>query len=94
MRYRGRAAGAAAPGRALRRINADTIDYRFTVEDPRTFHRPYTVAIPMRKAPVDDRIYDHACHEGNHAMLNILKAGRANEQAAIEGALLVSRQRN
>ena len=33
------------------RINADTIDYRFTVEDPATFTRPYTVAIPMRKAP-------------------------------------------
>ena len=32
------------------RINADTIDYRFTVEDPATFTRPYTVAIPMRKA--------------------------------------------
>jgi hypothetical protein len=75
------------------RIDADTIDYRFTVEDPATFTRPYTVAIPMRKAPDSDRIHEYACHEGNHAMLNILKAGRANEQAAMAGAQLVSRQR-
>jgi hypothetical protein len=75
------------------RINENTIDYRFTVEDPATFTRPYTVAIPMRKAADDERIFEYACHEGNHAMVNILKAGRANEQAAMEGARLVSQQR-
>jgi hypothetical protein len=75
------------------RINAETIDYRFTVEDPATFTKPYTVAIPMRKAPIDARIYEYACHEGNYAMLNILTGGRANEQAAMEGARLVSQQR-
>jgi hypothetical protein len=77
----------------FRRINADTIDYRFTVEDPATFTRPYTVAIPMRKTPSDTRLYEYACHEGNYAMLNILRGGRADEQAAMEGALRVSRQR-
>jgi hypothetical protein len=75
------------------RINADTIDYRFTVEDPATFTRPYTVAIPMRRASSDARIYEYACHEGNYAMLNILTGGRANEEAAMEGARLVSQQR-
>ena len=75
------------------RINADTIDYRFTVEDPATFTRPYTVAIPMRKAADNERMFEYACHEGNHAMVNILKAGRANEEAAMEGARLVSQQR-
>jgi hypothetical protein len=38
-------------------------------------------------------MFEYACHEGNHAMVNILKAGRANEEAAMEGARLVSRQR-
>jgi hypothetical protein len=75
------------------RINENTIDYRFTVEDPATFTRPYTVAIPMRKAADDERIFEYACHEGNHAMVNILKAGRANEEAAMVGARLVSQQR-
>jgi hypothetical protein len=75
------------------RINADTIDYRFTVEDPATFTRPYTVAIPMRKAQDTEQMFEYACHEGNHAMVNILKAGRANEELALEGARLVSQQR-
>jgi hypothetical protein len=75
------------------RINADTIDYRFTVEDPATFTRPYTVSIPMRKAAATDQMFEYACHEGNHAMVNILKAGRANEELALEGGRLVSQQR-
>jgi hypothetical protein len=77
----------------FRRINADTIDYRFTVEDPQTYSRPYTVAIPMRKADSDTRIHEYACHEGNYGMVNLLKAGRANEKGAIEASDLVSRQR-
>jgi hypothetical protein len=75
------------------RFDAATIDYRFTVEDPQTFTRPYTVAIPMRKAPGETQLYEYACHEGNYAMMNLLKSGRANEQAAVEAASLVSRQR-
>ena len=76
------------------RIDARTIDYRFTVEDPVTYTRPYTVAIPMRRD--DDAqtyIFEYACHEGNYAMVNLLKAGRANEQGAVEASDLVSRQR-
>ena len=75
------------------RIDADTIDYRFTVEDPQTFTRPYTVAIPMMKADSETRLYEYACHEGNYAMVNLLKSGRANEQAALEASERVSRQR-
>ena len=74
------------------RINATTIDYRFTVHDPVTFTRPYTVAIPMRKS-VENGIPEYACHEGNYGMPNLLKAGRANEKGAIEAAALVRRQR-
>jgi hypothetical protein len=75
------------------RVDANTIDYRFTVEDPQTYTRPYTVAIPMRKATADTRIFEYACHEGNHAMLNLLRGGRSDEQGAIEAARLVSQQR-
>ena len=39
------------------RTSATTIDYRFTVEDPVTFAKPYTVALPMRKNNAQDRIY-------------------------------------
>jgi hypothetical protein len=47
----------------------------------------------MRKAAPSDQLHEYACHEGNYAMVNILKAGRANEEAALEGAQLVSQQR-
>ena len=77
-------------------IDANTIDYRFTVEDPQAYTRPYTVAIPMRRRDAGDllnHLFEYACHEGNHAMVNLLKAGRADEQAALDAAALVRQQR-
>jgi hypothetical protein len=75
------------------RIDDNTIDYRFTVDDPQTFTRPYTVAIPMRKDPAQNVILEYACHEGNYAMVNLLNAGRRDEQQALDAAALVRRQR-
>ena len=75
------------------RVDAETIDYRFTVEDPLTYERPYTAAIPMRRRENQDPIHEYACHEGNYAMVNLLRAGRADEQLALDAAALVSRQR-
>ena len=75
------------------RVDANSIDYRFTVEDPVTFTRPYTVAIPMRKDDTQTGIAEYACHEGNYAMIHLLKAGRADEKQAIEAAALVRDQR-
>ena len=91
-----------ASGETLRLVerftltDANTIDYRFTVEDPQAFTRPYTVAIPMRRRDASEllnHLFEYACHEGNHAMVNLLTAGRADEQAALDGAALVRRQR-
>jgi hypothetical protein len=73
--------------------DANTIDYRVTVEDPETFARPYTAAIPMQRSATDVTLFEYACHEGNHAMVNLLHAGRADEQQALDAAALVSRQR-
>jgi hypothetical protein len=61
----------------LTRIDADTLLYEFTVSDPKTWTRPWTVAIPMKK--VDVPIYEYACHEGNYALRNILAGARAQE---------------
>ena len=75
------------------RVDAETIDYRFTVDDPATYERPYTAAIPMRWRENQEPIYEYACHEGNYGMLNLLSGGRADEQLALDAAALVSRQR-
>ena len=45
------------------RTGPDTVDYRFTVEDPTTFTRAWTASIPM--TTLSERIYEYACHEGN-----------------------------
>ena len=81
----------------FRLVDANAIDYRFTVEDPRTYTRPYTVSIPMTRRDTDgdplNHLFEYACHEGNHGMMNLLSAGRTDEQQALEAAARVSRQR-
>jgi hypothetical protein len=66
------------------RADADTIDYRFTVDDPTTYTRAWTVAVPLTKADIP--IYEYACHEGNYGMKNLLSEARAKERAAEEAA--------
>ncbi len=61
----------------FRRIDADTIDYQFTVDDPRSFTRPWTAAIPMTRT--EGPIFEYACHEGNYGMTNLLSGARAEE---------------
>ena len=65
------------------RIDEDTIDYRFTVTDPVTFTRPWTVAAPMVRT--DGPLFEYACHEGNYAVPNVLRGARALEQAEAHG---------
>jgi hypothetical protein len=66
------------------RINADTILYRFTVEDPTAFTRTWTGEAPLTRTP--GPIYEYACHEGNYGMANILSGARAEEKAMEEAA--------
>ena len=54
------------------RINADTLEYKITVEDPMTFSKPWTATIPISRLADDTQIYEYACHEGNYAMPNLL----------------------
>jgi hypothetical protein len=60
------------------RIDPDTILYRFTVDDPTAFTRPWSGEAPMTKTA--GPIYEYACHEGNYQMTNILKGARAEEK--------------
>jgi hypothetical protein len=67
------------------RVAADRIDYRFTINDPTTYTRPWTAALPLASLP-DYVIYEYACHEGNYAISHALSGARALEQAAADGA--------
>jgi hypothetical protein len=64
------------------RVDAKTLQYEYTVNDPSTYTKPYTAMIRMTPAPGSGRIYEFACHEGNHGMVGILSGHRAQERAA------------
>jgi len=69
----------------LTRLDADTIEYRFTVEDPTTWTRPWTVSYPIVRT--SGPIYEFACHEGNYGLRDILSGARYEEKLAEETAL-------
>jgi hypothetical protein len=62
------------------RTGPDTMEYRFTVDDPKTWSKPWTAQIDMSKT--SDQIYEFACHEGNAiSMIGTLRGARMAEQA-------------
>ena len=66
------------------RVDAQTIDYTFTLEDPEVFSRPWTASAPMTtdhasRGVTAGNIWEYACHEGNYAMINILRGARLEE---------------
>jgi hypothetical protein len=63
------------------RVNANTINWQATIEDPKVYTSAWTVAMPLN-LELDYKMFEYACHEGNHAMPNTLSAGRAEDAAA------------
>ena len=64
------------------RLDANTIDYQFTIDDPKTFTRPWTAVRPATRVTGGVSIFEYACHEGNYAMRGMLAGARAAEKAA------------
>jgi hypothetical protein len=62
------------------RIDAKTIQYEATVDDPKTWTGPWRVSFPLQRDD-DYGFYEYACHEGNNAMRNILSGARAAERS-------------
>jgi hypothetical protein len=61
----------------LRRVDDKMLLYRFTVEDPDTWGRPWSGEYTW---PVtDQRIYEYSCHEANYALGNVLRGARQQE---------------
>ena len=63
----------------FRRTSENALDYRFTITDPDTWTRPWTVALPLNRE--EGLIYEYACHEGNHSLRHMLESIRATEKA-------------
>ena len=63
------------------RVDPKTILYKFTVEDPATWAKPWTGEYPW--VATNDQIFEYACHEGNHALGDILRGARLLEKEGI-----------
>jgi hypothetical protein len=64
------------------RVSPTIILYKFTIDDPTAFTKPWTGETPL--AAQDGPVYEYACHEGNYAMMDILAGARAEEKKAEE----------
>lgn len=70
------------------RVDVQTLDYEFTMTDPRMFTRPWTARVPMTtdhesRGVTSGPMYEYACHEGNYGLLNILRGARAEDEAHV-----------
>ena len=62
-------------------VDAKTISYEVTVEDPHVFSQPWKVALPLNRDQ-KYQIFEYACHEGNvRYMAGTLAGGRARDKA-------------
>jgi hypothetical protein len=60
------------------RASPDRLSWTATIDDPRTWSRPWTIGMPL--AAERDRVMPYECHEGNYGLRNILSAARAEER--------------
>lgn len=68
----------------LTRTAENTIEYKFTVNDPSTWTKPWTAIEPISQ--VDGPMFEYACSEGNNGLVNILEGARMAEKEAKEKA--------
>ena len=59
----------------------DTIIHTYTVEDPATWTRPWTVELPMHR--INGPMLEYACNENNEDIFSTLKNARAQEQGKL-----------
>ena len=67
----------------ITRVANDTIQYEATVDDPATWTGPWKVLVPLTSQPGYE-VFPYECHEGNHALRNMLSAARAEEKVIYE----------
>ena len=65
------------------RVDADTLRYEFTVEDPTRWTSPWSGELPLRRT--DESLFEYACHEGNYSIVNMLSGARAEDREAARG---------
>ena len=72
------------------RVDSKRIDYEATITDSTRFTRPWTVrfalsADPSTRGVTAGPLFEFACHEGNHALSNVLRGARAQDTTRPSG---------
>jgi hypothetical protein len=68
------------------RMGPNEMRYEVTVDDPKTYVRPFTIGFPLTQEPGYQN-FEYACHEGNYAMFDSLSGARAKEKEKAAAAL-------
>lgn len=66
----------------FKRINAQTIEYKFTIDDPSTWTRPWSAIVPLNIST--GPLFEYDCSENNNDAVNILAGARAFEKKTAE----------
>ena len=69
-------------------VNPTTIKYDYTLEDPRTWTRPWSVESYIPRVPPG--IFEFACHESNYGVMNVVKGAQIREKELIDKGLPIS----
>lgn len=69
--------GASTVIERLTRVSDTEVVYQFSVVDPTVYHAPWMAEYSIYKS--DHQNYEHACHEGNYSLPNILRGARVLE---------------
>ena len=78
----------------FRRVDAKTLEYSVTIEDPTVWTKPWTVKQEWSGRTSSNRIYyEPRCHEGNYGLPTLLLGARTEERAFAEGAVPIRRRR-
>ena len=73
------------------RLDPETIEYRYTVDDPKVFVRPWTTVVywsldSWSAKGKQDRLFEYACHEHNYGMANAIRGARVDRKSALDEA--------
>ncbi len=64
----------------IRRVDADNLDWQWTVTDASVYSQPWTGSLPLTSTA--GPLFEYACHEGNYGLYNILAGARVEEARA------------
>jgi hypothetical protein len=62
------------------RVDATTLNYEFTIDDPKTWTKPWTAVVPWNKIDPGEQMYEYACHEDNYDIVHFLSGARDREK--------------